>query len=135
MAILPENIYKNAQGDGEPTNRTWIMDEQSKTIRGISEVRTECISQAIINALRTEKANYEIYSTKYGSTLHEKYGDVKPHVYAEIELSIRKCLKNDDRIVSLENFSFEDRKGNIAVKFDAITTSEVITIEQEVRYD
>lgn len=135
MAILPDNPTTQMPSNEEPTNRTWIMDERSKTIREVSDDRRQCISQAIVNALRTEKESYEMYSAKYGSTLHTLYGDVKPLAYAEVELSIRKCLKNDDRIKSLENFTFEDKKGNVAVKFDAITTDGTITIEQEVRYD
>lgn len=122
--------------DEEETSTTWIMDESSKTIRELSDDRLKCTSQSIVNALRTERASYEMYSEIYGSTLHEKYGDIKPQVYAEIELSIKKCLANDDRIDRLQNFTFEDRKGNILVKFDVITfEDETITIEQEVRYD
>lgn len=117
--------------EGYP-DTTWILDEATKTIKALSTDRTECITQSAWVALRTEQQEYEIYPITYGSTLHERFGDVKPHVYAEIENSIRKCLENDDRIESVDRFTFNDKAGNVDVAFDIDISTEIIRMEEVV---
>ena len=140
MSVLPDYIELESDEleeeveTEEPTSDTWMLDEMSHTIRPISDDRRECIIQAIKCALRTEQQEYEMYSIDYGSTLHERFGDTKPHVYAEIEQCVKKCLLRDERISAVNNFEFEDRKGNIIVRFDVITSDETVRIEEEVNY-
>lgn len=135
MSIIPDYIEieaDNIEGEiqeVEKTDTTWILDEKTKTIKALSDNRRDCIIQAAYCALRTECQEYEMYSINYGSTLHEKMGDTKPHIFAEIENSIRKCLKFDERINSVSNFKFEDNKGNIIVRFDMDISSEVVQME------
>lgn len=116
----------------EQTSNTWILNETSKTIGAISDDREECIVQSAKCALRTERQEYEMYSIDYGSTLHEKFGDTKPHVYAEIEQATKDCLDKDKRITGVSNFAFKDHGGNVEVTFDMSIDNETIQMEEEV---
>lgn len=140
MGAIPEYLELETDDldivvEEEQTSNTWILNESSKTIGPISEDREECIVQSVKCALRTERQGYEMYPIDYGSDLHEKLGDTKPHVYAEIEFSIRECLKKDERINSVSNFKFEDHGGNITAKFDMDVSTETVQIEEEVNID
>lgn len=136
MSITPDYIELAEDEleveEQESTTDTWELDENTKTIRAIMDDYTKCVVQSVKCAIRTEQNNYEMYSLLYGSSIHEHLGESKPHVYAEVEFAIRKCLANDERISKVENFEFEDRKGNILVRFDITVSDNVVQIEEEI---
>lgn len=140
VSIIPE--YEEFETDvdeevreEEQTSATWILNEDTKTIGAISDDREECVAQSIECALRTEQQEYEIYPIDYGSRLNEMIGDVKPQVYAEIELAVRECLAFDSRATSVGGFSFKDNGDNVSVSFRVDIDGDTIEIDKEVAVD
>lgn len=136
-SILPEYEedmldLEDAAEDGVYPDTTWILNEETKTIGSLKDDRVECVAQAVKNALWTEQQEYEMYPIWYGSTLHEHLGETRPHVYAAIEDSIRRCLATDDRVESVDNFTFADNMGNVIVTFHISVNGEDIEMVQEV---
>jgi len=138
ISILPEYEedvldQENAiQGSEIYPDTTWILNEDTKTIGSLEDDRVKCVAQAIKIALRTEQQEYEMYPIWYGSTLNEHLGETRPHVYAAIERSVRDCLATDDRVESVENFTFADHMGNVIVTFHVSVNGEDIEIAMEV---
>lgn len=137
-SILPEfeeDMLNQEDADLEDSvypDTTWILNEETKTIGSLKDDRVECVAQAVKIALRTEQQEYEMYPIWYGSTLHEHLGETRPHVYAAIEDSIRRCLATDDRVESVDDFTFADNMGNVIVTFHISVNGEDIEIVQEV---
>lgn len=138
ISALPEYDEDLVEEEGEEEieedepDTTWILNEDTKTIGALSDDRGACVTQAAKIALRVERQEYEMYDIDYGSTLHEMIGETRPHVYGEIEGAIRECLEGDDRIDDVDNFVFDDDKGNVTVTFDMIIDEDDIGMELEV---
>ena len=138
ISALPEYDEDLIEGEGEEDieedepDTTWILNEDTKTIGALSDDRETCVTQAAKIALRVEQQEYEMYDIDYGSRLNEMIGETRPHVYGEIEGAIRECLENDDRIDDVDNFVFEDDKGNVTVTFDMSIDENEVTMELEV---
>ena len=137
-SILPEfeedmlDLEDTDLEDSVYPDTTWILNEETKTIGSLKDDRVECVAQAAKIALRTEQQEYEMYPIWYGSTLHEHLGETRPHVYAAIEDSIRRCLATDDRVESVDDFTFADNMGNVIVTFHISVNGEDIEMIQEV---
>lgn len=138
ISALPEYDEDLVEEEGEEEieedepDTTWILNEDTKTIGALSDDREVCVTQAAKIALRVEQQEYEMYDIDYGSRLNEMIGETRPHVYGEIEGAIRECLENDDRIDDVDNFVFEDDKGNVTVTFDMSIDENEVTMELEV---
>ena len=135
ISALPEYDEDLVEEEGEEEieedepDTTWILNEDTKTIGALSDDRETCVTQAAKIALRVEQQEYEMYDIDYGSRLNEMIGETRPHVYGEIEGAIRECLENDDRIDDVDNFVFEDDKGNVTVTFDMSIDENEVTKE------
>jgi len=68
---------------------------------------TEALRQTIFFILNTERYKFPIYSWNYGVELVRLYGKPMSLVMVEVERYIREALLQDDRVVSVEDFSFE----------------------------
>lgn len=138
ISALPEYDEDLVEEEGEEEieedepDTTWILNEDTKTIGALSDDREVCVTQAAKIALRVEQQEYEMYDIDYGSRLNEMIGETRPHVYGEIEGAIRECLENDDRIDDVDNFVFEDDKGNVTVTFDMTIDENEVAMELEV---
>lgn len=138
ISALPEYDEDLVEEEGEEEieedepDTTWILNEDTKTIGALSDDREACVTQAAKIALRVEQQEYEMYDIDYGSRLNEMIGETRPHVYGEIEGAIRECLENDDRIDDVDNFVFEDDKGNVTVTFDMTIDENEVAMELEV---
>jgi Protein of unknown function (DUF2634). len=102
-------------------SKTYALDIENGVIRGYCD-GSEAVKQAVYKALNTERYDCLIYSWNYGSELKELFGQPISLVYPEVKRRIEEGLKQDDRINSVENFSFEKKKGSLYVTFTVVST-------------
>ncbi|HCT64263.1 MAG TPA: DUF2634 domain-containing protein [Lachnospiraceae bacterium] len=102
-------------------SKTYALDVEKGVIRGYAN-GLGAVKQAVYKALNTERYDHLIYSWNYGSELKELFGKPISLVYPEVKRRIEEGLKQDDRINSVENFSFEKKKGSLHVTFTVVST-------------
>ncbi|MCQ4727403.1 DUF2634 domain-containing protein [Anaerotignum faecicola] len=112
----------------EPS-KTYRLDIEKESVKGKCD-GLEAIKQAVYKALNTGRYEWLIYSYNYGSQLKELFGRPISYVYPEVKRRIEECLTQDDRVESVEDFSFEKNKGTLHVTFTVISTEG--TFESEV---
>lgn len=91
------------------------MDINKELINGYNDL-IDGVKQAVFKILNTERYNHYIYSKNYGVELESLFGEPISYVCPEIERRITEALIQDDRIVSVDSFSFdikEKRKVNV----------------------
>ena len=92
----------------------------------------EAIRQAIYLILSTERYVYPIYSWNYGVELVDLIGRPKDYVMSEIKRRITEALTQDDRIDSVDGWTFEKTKKTVTVTFIVHTIFGVIEVTKEV---
>lgn len=113
-------------------NKTYLVDLDKGMIRGQCD-GLEAIRQFVLLALNTERYRYEIYSWRYGIELEELIGGPMPLVYAKISDNITEALIYDERILAVNNFSFNRRRNAVSVSFQVQTVYGDLDMEKEVR--
>lgn len=113
-------------------NKTYKMDIEKERISNYTDERA-AIEQAIYKILNTERYRYIIYSWDYGIELQDLFGQPLPYVYPELERRIREALTWDDRIHSVTDFEFSNKKGAVLAKFICHTDYGDIMGEKEVQ--
>lgn len=91
------------------------MDINKELINGYNDL-IDGVKQAVFKILNTERYNHYIYSKNYGVELEDLFGEPISYVCPEIERRITEALIQDDRIISVDSFSFdikEKRKVNV----------------------
>lgn len=91
------------------------MDINKELINGYNDL-IDGVKQSVFKILNTERYNHYIYSKNYGVELESLFGQPISYVCPEIERRITEALIQDDRIVSVDSFSFdikEKRKVNV----------------------
>lgn len=90
----------------------------------------EAMEQAIFLILHTERFTYEIYSWNYGIELADKFGEANiPLLQTNLKLAISEALMADDRILKVDEFSFERNKSNLYITFLVETTEGAVASE------
>lgn len=101
--------------DEEPS-KTYKLDNTTDRIAGdVDEI--EALKQAIYHMLTTERYDYLIYSFDYGVETRDLIGKSPDYVAATLELRIKEALEMDDRIDSVDDFSFEIEREQLHVTF------------------
>lgn len=78
----------------------------------------EAVKQTIYMILNTERYRYNIYSWNYGIELEDLIGEHVTYACPEIERRIIEALTQDERILSVDAFSFDlNQKKKILVTF------------------
>lgn len=115
------------------TSRTWRIDFENGRIREQIDGE-QAIRQFIRKTLMTSRYRFPIYDEQYGSEIDRLIGtyDVTNDlIQAELPRLIREALIYDDRIASVDDFSFERRGDALYVTF-TVTTVDGITVSEEV---
>ena len=105
-----------------------IEEESSKTFRlsGDKIIGTvdklEALKQSIYIMLNTERYDHLIYSWDFGLDVKDLFGQDIGYVYPELKRRIEECLLQDDRILMVDTFSFEKKRGAVTVKFTVHST-------------
>lgn len=90
------------------------------------------MKQAIYKILNTERYENHIYSWNYGIELKSLYGKPTSYVIPELKRRIQEALLQDDRIDSVDGFSFETNQEKILAKFTVHTNLGEFKEEMEV---
>lgn len=119
MSYLPENGSYLVDNEFEeeifPT-LTYRVDLENNIIRGRAD-DLESMKQVIYFALRTERDQYPIYSSNYGSELDTVFGMPTTYAIPEIQRIIKETLEWDTRIELVDNFQFEMEYEVVKVTF------------------
>lgn len=130
IPVLTDDLQQDFTIVSYPT-KTYRLDLQKGRINGQVD-GLEAVKQSVYLILQTERFYHEIYSWNYGVELENKIGQPFPLIYAEIEDAIMEALIQDDRVLSVNNFSFSQQKSSIQVSFSVETTEGQLRLEQEV---
>lgn len=101
-------------------SKTYKVNFADTQIRGFVD-ELDAVKQAIMFILNTERYEYEIYPWSYGIELNDLYGQHISYVYPELKRRIKDALTQDDRIESVDNFSFEKKGNQVTINFTAHT--------------
>lgn len=127
-----DDINQNITVEDSPT-KTYKMKLFGDRINGSTDEQ-EAMKQAIYKILNTERYSYSIYSWNYGIELKDLFGKSKNFCKSEIKRRVKEALIQDDRILDVNAFSFEDRKRReLAVTFTVVTVYGDINITKEVK--
>ena len=129
--MIPESLINDnleITNDIETTNTYKISETK---IQGFVDA-LDALRQFIYKCLDTEKYEYTIYSFDYGIELDSLIGKDEAYVKVELKRRIIECLLKDERITSVENFSFTVTGDAMLCKFDVHSIYGEITITKEV---
>lgn len=117
MATLPEGVgiavpLKKAE---KPT-RTFLIDWSTKQIAGMDE-GLEAMRQAVEILLNTERFRWQIYSSDFGVELENLIGEEYDYVVSDMPRRIEEALSVDSRILSVDDFAFEQKEDRISCSF------------------
>ena len=113
-------------------SKTYKMDMTGKTISGYTD-GAESMTQAIYKILNTERYSFIAYSWNYGLYTADLFGMDYEYVCAELERRIEEALLADDRVTSVEDFSFElQGKSKVLCQFTVNTSFGTIDAEKVV---
>jgi len=116
----------------EQPSKTYLINVDKEKIKGYVD-NIEAVKQAIYKIINTERYNYLIYSWNYGIELKDLFGEPIPYVYSELKRRIEEALVQDDRINSVDSFSFsQPKRGVVLATFTAHTIYGDIEAEKEV---
>lgn len=96
---LVEDIEKNSS---TYRNKTYKIDFKNKTISGYVD-GLEAVKQTVYSILNSERYEYLIYSFDYGVELQDLIGEDMLYVKADIHRRVEEALKQEDRVVSVDN--------------------------------
>lgn len=117
----------------ESLTRTYKMKLFGDRINGKTDEQ-EAMKQAIYKILNTERYSYSIYSWNYGIELKDLFGKPKNFCKSELKRRIKEALMQDERILDVNAFSFEDKKRReLAVTFTANTIYGDVNITKGVQ--
>ncbi|WP_410744525.1 DUF2634 domain-containing protein, partial [Clostridium neonatale] len=96
----------------EVPSKTFKLNANTNRINGTID-ELEAVKQAIYLRLNTEKYDYIIYSWNYGVETKDLFGEDITYVYPELQRRITEALTQDDRINSVDAFSYEKVKNKV----------------------
>lgn len=111
MALLPDTEELEELEIVEQSSYTFISD--GRQIVGMAD-GLEAVKQTIQNILQTERFMYQIYSLNYGIESDDLVGADPDYIRAALPTRIEEALSVDDRILSVDDFTF-DFSGDKAV--------------------
>lgn len=118
--VLKNKTYKG---------RTYALSEMK--IEGYVE-DLDSLKQAIYKVLSTEQFEYPIYSFSYGIAWKQLMGEERPFVRAEMKRMIQETLMRDDRILEVDDFTFQFSGDTCMCEFKVNSIYGEFTIETEV---
>lgn len=117
----------------EQPSKTYKMHLDENIILGYADGQ-EAMVQVIFNILNTERYQHVIYSWNYGIELIDLYGQPVSYVIPELKRRITEALTWDERIIGVDNFSFNVDKGKITCNFTVHTIFGDIETEKVVNF-
>ena len=112
MALLPDTEELEELTIVEQSSNTFIAGEDQ--IAGMAD-GLEAMRQTVQNILQTERFDYQIYSTNYGVEFNDLVGADPDYIKAALPTRIEEALSVDDRILSVDDFTFDFSGDNAVV--------------------
>lgn len=100
-------------------------------VSGMTDQR-DALFQAIYLILNVERYAYPIYSWRYGVELGDLIGKPKDYAMSEIKRRITEALTQDDRITSVDDWSFETGRKSVLAHFTVYTIYGDLEVTKEV---
>lgn len=115
----------------EDPSKTFYIDFINNKIVGTVD-GLEAVKQAVFLILNTERYENMVYDWDYGFETQDLIGMPVGYVYPELKRRIEEALTQDDRIESVDAFSFEKSGSTVSVTFIVTSTQGQIEGETEV---
>lgn len=136
--MIPQNNFNNFVEDIEKNsstyrNKTYKIDFKNKTISGYVD-ELEAVKQTIYSILSSERYEYLIYSFDYGVELQDLIGEDMLYVKADIHRRVEEALKQDDRVVSVDNPQITAEGDCLYYRVTVTTIYGAIEVKKEVAY-
>lgn len=116
----------------EQPTRTYRLNMEAGRIAGMTD-GLEAMRQAVLKILLTERFAHLIYSPDYGSELRAHIGYSLGFVQSELQRTISEALMQDDRILRVNEFAFEQKGDSLHVRFTVETSVGKLQISKEVK--
>lgn len=113
-------------------SRTYALDLEKKRVSGYID-GLAAVQQAVYKILSTERYEHLIYSWNYGVEMNRLFGKQMPYVKSEIKRRIQEALTQDDRIQSVDAFSFTVSGRKLLVQFTVHSNLGTFQAEKEVK--
>lgn len=133
MATLPESAgFGTELVLASQPSLTWLIDKEQNQVSRMDE-GLEAVRQAVEIALNVERFRWQIYSTNFGAELDDLVGEDEAYIVSELPRLVEEALSTDDRIRSVDDFSFSRTDSNSMTVTFAVHTvfgdiSEVMQI-------
>lgn len=112
-------------------SKTFRLDFDQNCVTGMTD-GLDAMKQAVICILNTERFEWLIYSWNYGTELTNLFGKPMGLIKAKVKKRIKEALSQDDRILDVTQFSFQENGRTLNVKFTVQTLMGEIEAEKEV---
>jgi len=116
--MIPETLYITMETKQKPSLSFKIDFDRNKIIGKTDEL--EAVRQAAFLMLSTERDYSPIYED-YGIKYDDLIGKDKYFVLSELKRRITESLKEDDRIIEVDNFEFNEINDGLETTFDVIS--------------
>jgi phage baseplate assembly protein W len=115
----------------EMPGKTYKYDIDRNHIAGSTD-KLDAMKQAIYLILSTERYVYPIYSWNYGVELANLIGMPTDYCLPEIKRRVTEALLTDDRISSVDNWTFDVNRQKVQATFTAHTIYGDVNSQTEV---
>lgn len=112
-------------------SRTYKLDIDKDRIKGMTD-GADAMLQTIYLILSVERYQYSIYSRNYGVELENLIGMPKDYVMSEAKRRITEALTQDERIKSVDDWSFDTVKNAVISTFTVHTIYGDVKTKKEV---
>ncbi len=135
MGALPDsanfNIYE-AQNTEYPSE-TFLVNKSTGRIEKIGG-GMEAMEQSIDIILSVERYRYQIFTSNFGNELYKLIGKPREYVISMTKRRIHEAFSMDKRIISTDNFTFDEDKNGTIIKcaFDVKTVFGTTRKEVEI---
>ena len=134
MATLPatgENIDLISFTVEDQPSYTHKLDIDRDRVSGMSDEQ-DALYQAVYLILNVERYVYPIYSRNYGVELTDLVGQPKDYAMSEAKRRITEALVQDDRITSVDGWSFDAGRKSVLAHFTVHTIYGDLEVTKEV---
>lgn len=114
----------------EPSKTFYIDFINNKVVGTVDGL--EAVKQAVFLILNTERYENMVYDWDYGFETQDLIGMSVGYVYPELKRRIEEALTQDDRIESVDAFSFDKNGSTVSVTFTVTSTQGDFNAEAEV---
>lgn len=115
IPAVNDDLQNDFEVEQEPS-RTFKVNIDSNRIIGYTD-GLDSVKQASYLLLNIERYEYLIYSWNFGIETRDLFGQPISYVLPELKRRIIEALTQDDRIESVDAFSFDVIKGKVHASF------------------